>query len=142
MKNNRIISELKRIAEENDGLLQPEIVVEKARPATSPLHHKFDWNNTSAARKYRIWQARQLIAVSVQMIDGVNNPVDVFVSLTSDRRQGGYRVMTDVLSNSQMKAQMLQDAMDELQALKMKYGQLRDLAAVWSAVRKVKVKRR
>ena len=144
MKNTKIIAELKRIAAQNNGLLQPETVVQEARPVDSPLHSRFEWNNGKAAEKYRIWQARQLIAISVEVIDGVNNPVDVFVSLTPDRlrNSGGYRMMARVLSDEQMRAQMLRDCMDELQALKMKYGQLRELCAVWMAMKKVKVKRK
>lgn len=43
------------------GRLSPAAVVETARDPSSPLHHCFDWDNTSAAESWRIEQARRLI---------------------------------------------------------------------------------
>jgi hypothetical protein len=138
MKNNKTIAELKRIAKENGGLLKPEIVVREARPRSSPLHSRFTWNDTKAAQEYRLWQARQLIRVVVEVIDGIKGSHEVFVSLTSDRKASGYRVMTDVLSNAQMRAMMLQDALDELEMFRDKYRRLKELATVFAAIRKVR----
>lgn len=135
---NKTIAELKRIAVENGGLLKPETVVAEARPKTSPLHSKFDWDNSSAAQKYRLHQARQLIAVSVELLAGTDEKMDVFVSLTTDRRKGGYRIMSHVLSDTQMRAQMLSDALDELELFRDKYRRLKELAEVFKAIRKVK----
>ena len=44
------------------GTVQPETVVEVARDPKHVLHKHFDWDNTSAADKYRLQQARALIA--------------------------------------------------------------------------------
>ena len=142
MKTNKVTSELKRIAAENDGLLQPETVVEQARPKSSPLHSRFEWDNTVAGQQYRIWQARQLIRVSVEIISGTSKTVDVFVSLTTDREKesGGYRVVSEVLTNKQMREQMLADALSELQIFQQKYASLKELVAVFTAIRKVKRK--
>lgn len=114
MKHNKTIIELKRIAEENGGLLKPEIVVAEARPRSSPLHSRFTWDNTKAAHEYRLWQARQLIRVVVEVIDGIKGRQEVFVSLTTDRAETGYRVMTDVLSDADLRKIMLKDALAEL----------------------------
>jgi len=140
----RVITELKRIAGEHDGILQPEIVVEEARPSASPLHSRFTWDNSEAAHQYRLWQARTLIRVTVETIAGIEGTVDVFVSLTTDRGNegGGYRVMTTVLSDRQLKAQMLVDALNELGVFERKYSRLKELAAVFKAIRKVRNPRR
>ncbi|HUD75319.1 MAG TPA: hypothetical protein VMQ76_09630, partial [Terracidiphilus sp.] len=68
MSNPVIIDALRAIADKNGGLLLPEKVVEAARPVSSPLHSWFEWNDNKAAENYRIWQARQLIRVTVQTI--------------------------------------------------------------------------
>ena len=60
MNNPKVINELKRLAAKNRGLFLPEAVVEAAKPETSPLHSQFTWDNTEAAKKYRIWEARRL----------------------------------------------------------------------------------
>lgn len=137
-KISLIARELKKIARANDGLLLPEQVVEAARPKTSPLHPRFEWDNSEAANKYRLWQARQLIRVCVEHIPGVSTPTEVFVSLTDDRSaDGGYRVTAEVLKDDDMRAMMLQDALDELQVFKLKYKRLSELAAVFDAIETV-----
>lgn len=142
MKTNKVITELKRIANKNGGLLQPETVVESARPASSPLHSRFEWDNTVAGQQYRIWQARQLIRVSVEIIPSMEKPTDVFVSLSTDREKesGGYRIMVDVLTDKQMRQQMLSDALTELEIFREKYSRLKELAAVFAAIKKVRKK--
>lgn len=40
------------------GMVKPAMLVDAARPKTSPAHGAFDWDNKSAAGKYRIMQAR------------------------------------------------------------------------------------
>jgi hypothetical protein len=137
---NKVIAELKRIAEENDGLLQPETVVDEARPVSSPLHSRFEWDNTVAGEAYRLWQARQLIRVVVEVITQTGEKENVFVSLSSDRKESGYRVMTEVLTDKQMRAQMLSDALAELECFRDKYKRLKELAAVFSAIKKVRKK--
>lgn len=137
-----IVGILKRIADENNGLLLPEMVVEAARPLNSPLHSKFEWSNTKAANAYRLEQARRLIRVSVEIIPQSKKPTDVFVSLSTDRRKGGYRVVTEVLSNAQMRAQMLSDALAEMELFRAKYADLRELSMVFAAIRKVSKRKR
>jgi len=139
---NKVVAELKRIAAENGGILQPEVVVSEARPASSPLHSRFEWDNTLAGEKYRIWQARQLIRVVVEVLPGTNEKANVFVSLSPDREResGGYRIMTEVLTDGQMRQQMLTDALDELELFRDKYKRLRELAEVFKAIRKVRKK--
>lgn len=137
---NKIVTELKKIAKANGGLLQPDAVVEAARPESSPLHSRFEWNDGKAAEEYRIWQARQLIRVTVEVMDRTGESFDVFVSLSPDRQResGGYRVLTDVLSDTDMRAQLLKDALAELELFREKYRQLTELVAVFSAIKKVR----
>lgn len=130
-----IAGELRKIARSNRGLLLPQTVVEAARPVRSPLHARFEWDDTEAAEKYRIWQARQLIRVCVELIPGVSTPTEVFVSLSEDRLDGrGYRVVTDVLRDEDMRAQMLEDALSELEIFRLKYRRLKELVAVFDAI--------
>jgi len=142
MKTNKVISELKRIAARNDGLLQPETVVVEARSCGSPLHDSFTWDDRIAGHQYRLEQARHLIRVSVEIIGETQERANVFVSLTTDRERkcGGYRIMTDVLTDKQMRAQMLGDALAELENFREKYSRLKELASVFAAIRKVRKK--
>lgn len=140
--NDKIIAELKRIANEHDGILQPVTVVKEAEDRSSPLHSSFEWNNSKAADAWRLQQARQLISVCVETVKGSNTAINVFVSLTPDRTRpdGGYRLLTSVLSDEQTRTILLQDALREMELFTRKYEQLKDLAPIFSAIQQVAAK--
>jgi hypothetical protein len=52
---------LLEIAKQNSWTLTPEAVVDDARDPGSPLHASFEWDDSEAARKYRLDQARTVI---------------------------------------------------------------------------------
>jgi len=58
---------LQALADESNGRLTPDAVVEDASDPDSPLHLYFEWNDTNAARQWRLEQARALIR-SVQVV--------------------------------------------------------------------------
>jgi len=142
MSNGEIIAELHRIAAKHDGILEPADVVDAARSESSPLHSKFEWDDSVAAEKYRLYQARQLLIVTVDYI-GTGKKATlqrVFVSLTTDRQQegGGYRAMTTILADKSCRAQLLEDAFEEMRLFREKYAQLKELTEVFEAMRKVR----
>lgn len=129
-------NELKRLAAENDGRLRAEDVVAAAREVTSPLHTQFEWDDTIAGEKYRLAQARALIRVTVEYVNEPPVETRVFVSLTSDRkRDPGYRVVADVMNSEQHREQLLRDAMQEMRHFQAKFRELKELVAVFTAMR-------
>jgi hypothetical protein len=50
-----------RSLEDSSGRLEPEKVIEAARPANSPIHEDFEWDLKKAAQQHWIEQARTLI---------------------------------------------------------------------------------
>jgi hypothetical protein len=137
-----IANELERIRRANGGLLRPEDVVAAARPRGSLLHGQFEWDDARAADEYRLWQARQLIRVAVTVLPQTDRPIRAYVSLRTDRTVagGGYRSLCDVLSDGQLREQLLAEALDDLETFRTKYGRLRELAPVFAAARRVKRK--
>lgn len=136
-EGDRIAEELKRLAAANGGLLMPQHVVTAARPETSVLHGEFTWDDGEAAERYRLWEARQLIRVHVQVEPVGQKDVEtrVFVSLTPDRGNGGgYRLTTAVMSNDEYRQQLLADALAELRVFQNKYAQLKELASVMKPI--------
>lgn len=139
MKNPIIVAELRRIAEENGGTLKPSDVVEAARSEDSPLHSQFEWDDDTAAEQWRLHQARNLInRVVVQYEAPGREPINaqVFVSLTTDRNKHGegYRVMADVMSDAEHRAQLLADAKNDMIGFKTRYRSLTELADVFMAI--------
>lgn len=135
--NRKVIAELKRIAKANGGQLKPADVVDAARSKDSVLHSKFEWNDGLAAERYRLWQARQLISVTVEYIPATESTTRVFVSLSPDRQTsgGGYRATVDTMTNAQHRAILLQDALDEMRRFQQKFAELRELAEVFAAMK-------
>lgn len=134
-----VVEELKNIALKHNGILDAENVVEEARPEDSPLHDKFEWDDSEAGHQWRLQQARNLIRVCVSYqkdLSGNEIPVRVFVSIKDERRDdsGGYRLMKEVLSDDDLRERMLQDARDEMQCFMKKYAQLEELSEVFKAM--------
>jgi hypothetical protein len=139
-----VIEALAAIASQNEGMLKVDDVIEAARPASSPLHSKFTWDDTEAAHKWRQEQARALIRVTVHMLPSniSNEPVRVFVSLTPDRKDdgGGYRSLVSVMSRKDLREQLLADACADMERFQQKYAQLSELTEVCAAMKRAEVK--
>ncbi len=130
----RVSEELRAIANASGGILLPEKVVEFASNPETALHGRFTWDDTEAARQYRLFQARQVIRLNVIVIEGSSEPVRAYVSLSNDRDHGGYRRMVDVLSNDDLTSRLLADAVAELEGIKRKYEHLKALVPIWAAL--------
>ena len=81
---------LKAIAKRDGGLLRPQAVVDAARPEDSPLHGAFCWDDTEAARLYRLDQAQRLIRsfkIEIES-DGASIAVPAFINVSIDRTGG------------------------------------------------------
>lgn len=139
-------AEVKRALDElkarngNRPLLRAE-VIEAARDRNSPLHSYFTWNKDEALRKNLLREAGELIReyhFIVHAPTGEPYKTRHFVSLTSDRAVGGgYRVLTDVLSDDRMREQLLADAMAELEAFQIRYRKLNELASLFVEIDRV-----
>lgn len=133
-----ITKELKRIARQNGGLLQPSAVVAAATPEGSVLHPHFDWEESTAAQKWRLHQARNLIRVTVTLVQSRNPETAsrAFVSLRSERdsETGGYRVLSSVLRNQDLRAELLRDARAEMEVFQRKYQMLEELSEVFAVM--------
>jgi hypothetical protein len=138
VKNPVVIAELRRLAAEHGGILKAETVVEAASDDESPLHDHFEWDDSAAALAHRLHQARMLINRVVVQFETPTGPREhnVFVSVTTDRVAdgGGYRVLSDAMSDDELRTQLLQDALAEMKAFQAKYSRLTELSDVFSAM--------
>lgn len=76
--------ELYSLAKEKGGKLTPQYVVEKAKSKKSVLHNYFTWDDTIAAKEYRIYQARKLMGAIEIVIE------------TDKGKMGQYRAFLNV----------------------------------------------
>lgn len=114
--NTEVKQTLDELLEQGNGLLKPEAVVEAARPESSPLHSHFEWNDSKAAEKYRLDQARVLIrSVYIEHPNDATERVHAYVSLPSDRVDGnGYRAARAVIKSDHMVAQLADEMREKV----------------------------
>lgn len=148
--------ELEILRQQYGGVVPPKAVVDFARNPKTALHNEFVWDNSVAAERYRLDQARRILrvyvtyeipepehkSVSLNLVDSntkvMPRKVRGTVSLPSDRKNGGgYRWVEDVLNDSSLREEMLETAKQELATFRRKYKKLHELSEVHEAIDKV-----
>lgn len=136
-----LLNELQKL-EQQHGYLEPHMVVAEASNPESPLHDSFDWDDTTAARKYRLWQARQLIAnVKVEFVGESRKAFYNATVRIEDVPVTGYFSLEKVLSDEELHRQVLIEAVKEIETAHKKYDSLKELEGVINTkkLREVKV---
>lgn len=101
--------ELEKIRLKNSGVITPEAVVSAAKKPTNPLHDYFQWNDSAAAKDWRIEQARRLIR-SVQVITTTSTRTFNVPKYVRDPRQGqeqGYAALVEIRDEADVAAEAL-----------------------------------
>jgi hypothetical protein len=118
---------LAQITEKSKGHLTPKAVVGAARDAGSILHQHFEWDNSVAAEKYRLDQARSLIrAIHVADIMVDDKPARAFLSI-ADKGGTTYRTVDEVLSSQDLQQRVLEQAHRDLIAFETRYRSLEEV---------------
>ena len=131
-----VATALRSIWEERGGLV-PEEVVEVAAEPDHPLHPFFEWDDTEAARRFRVMQAGALIrSVKITvtgMVDGAEEEYKIreWVAARYVGAGHGYRPEPEVRENPEQKARLLRQMQRDLQALRRRY---QHLAEFWRAI--------
>ena len=84
------------------GMLTAEGVLKEAKKKRHPLHNHFDWDNTKAAKRWRVHQANMLISqATVTLTEHETKTVHAFVSIkTEEGRQFVHTV--DAINDKQI----------------------------------------
>lgn len=139
MNNEQIETELQALmARDPNGLLRPDAIVEVARDPSNIFHDKFTWDDTEAAEKYRLQEATQLIQSFKVKIPELKLNVRALTSLDLDRKNGGgFRWMIDSMARPELRENMIQTALRELEVLRKRYAHIEELAEVWNTLDQV-----
>ena len=103
------------------GPLTAETIVNTAKNPKSPLHKYFEWDDTAAGKKYRLYQARQLINIVIEPIETTEQPVYSFEIVKTERGRE-YKHVGEILDNEEYRQQLLDAAIRELSYWKGKYA--------------------
>ena len=110
----------------------PEQVLEKAKDESTELHKCFDWDDTSAANKYRLHQARQIIQSFVLVRAKEDQPKIRAFHITTETSV--YQPTRLLLRQPDEYKAQLELAKAELKAFKQKYKNLQELANIFAEI--------
>lgn len=112
----------------------PQQIVAKGRDAETELHKCFDWNDQTAAEKYRLHQARQIVChLVIQRPEG-NMPKQETRYFFKVRENEGYKPTERIYRNADEHSLLLQRARAELAAFQRKYSGLTELSELFDAI--------
>jgi hypothetical protein len=129
---------LVQLTQDFGEFLEPEAVIEKAKPKRSPLHSGFEWDDSLAALEHRKHQARDMLKslrVIVVNAEGEKAPTRVFLNIQQGSEQG-YFLTHKVLEEPDLYSTLLQTAQAQLQAWHQRYKELGELSIVHRAIEK------
>lgn len=130
-----IVTELLAL-KDNEGLIKAEKARAWALANTgSHLYNAVDWDKDRGAEQWQLQQIRRIITVNIKFEDSTPR----VVNLKTDRiAGGGYRLIDDVIPVMNLRQQMLNDALAEIERWKNKYSVLTELCSVWDAAEEVR----
>lgn len=114
------------------GSLTPRDVVDESVSPDSPLHHRFEWDDTVAGDRFRLTQASAMIrSAKVRFVEPDSKEakeVRAFVSVreTADPERCGYQPTEEVLADPLASAILLRELERAISDLKRRYGHLKD----------------
>nr|DAF74945.1 MAG TPA: hypothetical protein [Caudoviricetes sp.] len=129
-------ADAQKVADEISGIgdsATPAQILNKARDNKSELHKCFDWNDSEAAEKWRLHQARNIVCSLVYKEESKDAapPVRLFFKTDSET---GYKATSLILQNKDEYQKLLSRALAELNSFKAKYKTLSELDGVFDAI--------
>lgn len=120
------------------GNLSAKSLLDVSRPIDAPLHSEFEWNDSVAAEKYREDQARCIIRhLVVRMDESTDEPVRSFFKIEQTERES-YTSVETIMTRKDLRAELLKQAVNELEAFQRKYNTISELSGVFEATAKIK----
>jgi hypothetical protein len=117
---------------DKNGSLEPDQVVQEARPEDHPLHCRFEWDDSIAGEHWRRHQAHELItSVRVVYRPATDQQQEITIRKYhavrgEDERNYIYKSSEDVASNPLYSKMVLRDAERDWKTLFARYGHLKE----------------
>ena len=138
----QVVGETLERIESRDGTITREAFLEESRPVDSPTHSCFEWDDSVAAEKYRLNQSSAIIRdIKVTISSEDTEPIvsTAFVNIMSNptAQEAQYQTMAVAVSNLDTRQVILQNALDDLNKLRIKYRDLVELSRVFDEDQKL-----
>lgn len=136
-----IVKALRAIAEQKNDVLTPYDVLAEARNPESVLHESFEWDDTSAGEKYRLMQARVILNTVKVEYNGEKREAFYNTTVTiGGETMRGYFTLERMLTDEEVRKQVLLDAIHDLESAQEKYKSLQELRGVINTKKLERVK--
>ncbi len=122
-----------------NGIITPIDLVKDAKKKTSPLHKCFEWNDTAAAKAYRITQAQYIlrqINVTVERGDETSFTVRAFCHVSNEEQQG-YTTIESALKDPELWNCVLIQAVAEIKQFQQKYKDIKEFGSLFGEIDKL-----
>ena len=130
-------ADAQKVADEISSIglsVKPEEIVDKARDESTELHKCFEWDDTKAAEKYRVYQARQIVChLIVREVNDEPQKREVRFFYKTDNQEG-YKPASYIMRNEDEYHKLLDRALTELKAFQRKYSTLKELDGLFEAI--------
>jgi hypothetical protein len=116
----------------------PEELVKAARRHESPIHHLFEWDNSRAAAKYRLEQARSIMRSVVVEVQEVETRAFRFVNTDGGK---GYVPIQNAIKDVDLGQQLVTAALRALESWTVQYSvlcQITGLKPVFNAIERAR----
>lgn len=134
------VGELMEKLERSKNGLSPSSLLEASRKDGTLLHEYFDWDDTSAAEKWRMSQAQGLILNVRVVIKETDSDHEIkergFVPTTD--RKSAYVSLQTAFSNEEWKKSLLNQVKTDMETFIAKYRRLQEVQSVIAQMELVK----
>ena len=125
------VAEHLRTLKEKYGTVTGETFLESARDESSEMHKLFEWDDTKAAEKWRVHQARMIIcSIRVTIEEREEQPIVVRAFVQDRTEEPTYVHVIDALSEEETRRQVLADARRDAEWFRRKYVDLQEVANI------------
>lgn len=128
-----------KVAQEIIGIGEsatPQQILDKARSKKTELHKCFEWDDTVAAEKWRLQQARFIVChlvIEEEEVPTERPEVRMFYK-TEPAHDSGYKQTRIIMAKEDDYKALLAKAWSELRAFKAKYQMLTELAEIFALI--------
>ncbi len=122
-----------------NGIITPADLVRDAKKKTSPLHECFEWDDTAAAKAYRITQAQYIlrqIEVMIEREDETSFSVRAFHHVNVANQQG-YVTVENARNDPEMWNCVKMQALAEVKAWQGKYKAIVEFETIFEAIESI-----
>lgn len=123
------------LSKEKKNQLTAQDVVNDARSTESPTHDYFEWDDSIAAEKHRLEQARCLIR-SIDIIvtyQGEERPIRAIVCVEHSGKEA-YTPIQVVAKNADLRQQVVEKALNEIISWQRRYEDYKELGLIFGAI--------